>query len=256
MIMTRCYGFLSLTLNQSSLSNDNAAYTLARRIHVLERLEHLLVIKLSSRFQGKESQSQPQVELIDGVIASKLSDSARIRCVCLPDYKHARILLKFYLETFIPLYSSSYAARLEGIQREMYVQLSRAEIPNLTQISLSLSIFATGARYGVTNDKTTICSRYWQMTALYILAEQRQASELGSVEDLQTIVNILLLMQHQPGSSETFHLLYALGMSLSSGIPTVNGNQTNTVDPEIRRSLRYQIERMSDSSPNDRIKLC
>jgi hypothetical protein len=253
MIMTRCYRSLFLTLIQSSLSNVNSADTLARRIHVIERLEHLLVIRLSSRFHGKESPLRPKVELKDGVIASKLLDSARIRCVCLPDYKHAQILLRFYLQSCRPLYQLPHLCRLESFQEEMYAQLSRAEIPNLTQISLFLSVFAAGARYGMTNDRRTICLRYWQMTALYILAEQRQTNELGSVEDLQTIVNILLLMRHQQGSSETFHLLYALGMSLSSEPPTVIEDETST---GTRSSLRCQIERMNDISPHDKTKMC
>jgi hypothetical protein len=83
------------------------------------------------------------------------------------------------------------------------------------------------------------------MIALHILAEQGQARFLESVEVLQTIVNILFLMHHQQGSSETSHLLYALGTSLSSDAPKLVREQTGEGDLMTRRSLRCQIERMS-----------
>lgn len=256
MAITSCYRISFLTFDLSSLSNDNSSHTLARRIQVIERLEHFLVIKLSSHIKGNQPQSQAQVVIIDNVIASKLHVSASIRCVCLPDHEDARILLKSYLRRFRPLCHFSYALSLENVQERMYAQLSRAEIPDPIQISLFLAIFAAGAQYRVTNDKPTLCSRYWQMTALYILAEQRQASESGSVEVLQTIVNLLLLMRHQQGSSKTFHLLHALSISLGSEPPTVIEEETSTAVLETSRRLRSQIERMGDSSFNDRTELC
>jgi hypothetical protein len=257
MAITSCYKISLLTFDLSSLLSDNSSDTLARRIHVIERLEHLLVIKLSSRIQdrpvqddhmsrhdagaatqSKESQSQSQVELVDKAIASKLRDTARIRCVCLPDHEHARILLGLYLTKLKTLNHFCHAPTLKSGQQRMYAQLSRAEIPNLVQIALFLSIFAT-------NRETTLSSRYWQMTALYILAEQTQLSSLRSVEAIQTIFNILLLKQQEPGSSETFRSLLTIGMSLSSQAPTLVEESDSTIDIEIRTKTECQIERMS-----------
>lgn len=125
----------------------------------------------------------------------------------------------------------------------MYAHLSRAETPNLSQISLFLSIYAVGAVYKVAKDQKTLCSRYWQMTALYLLAEQSQVSS-DSAEVLQTMLNILLLMRQQPGSSETFRLLHALCLSLDSELPMVIGER-DTVDVEVKRRFRRRIERLS-----------
>jgi hypothetical protein len=47
-----------------------------------------------------------------------------------------------------------------------------------------------------------------QHYALYIIAGQGQASLPESVEVLQTIINIMLLMQHQQIFFETFYLFY------------------------------------------------
>ena len=135
------------------------------------------------------------------------------------------------------------APTLMRLQEEMYAQLFRAEIPSLSQLSLFLSIYAVGAVYKVAKDQKTLCSRYWQMMALYMLAEQSQVSS-DSRETLQTMLNILLLMKQQPGSLENFRSLHALCMSLGSGLPMVVGER-NTVDLGIRRRFRRQIERLS-----------
>jgi len=81
------------------------------------------------------------------------------------------------------------------------------------------------------------------MMALYILAEQSQVSS-DSVEVLQTMLNILLLMKQQPGSLETFRSLHALCISLGSGLPMGSGGR-DTVDVEVKRRFRCQIERLS-----------
>ena len=129
--------------------------------------------------------------MIDKIIASKLHDRTQTRCVCLPEYEHARILLAIYLKTL------DYPQTLEIALKRIYAQLSHAEIPGPVQIALFLSIFAVGAQHGITSDKMMLCSRYWRMMALYVLAEQSQASSLRSVEALETMSNILLLKQHQ-----------------------------------------------------------
>jgi hypothetical protein len=260
--MTQYYWSSFLTSNRDSPSNDDLADTLARTIHVVERIERLLVVKLSSHVDGKAapsdrnhdavlsvqvkwSRSQPQAETINNIVGSRRHDSAKVRCVCLPNRGTARILLQLYLEKAQPMSNSPHTPTLKDILECVYAQTSRAEIPDLLQISLFLSIFATGARYETTDGRTTLCSRYWQMTALYILAEQRQASLLVSVEVLQTVVNILLLMQHQQRSSETFRLLHTLGMSLSSDTPEAIGEQTSEGELITRRRLKCQLERMS-----------
>jgi len=171
-------------------------------------------------------------------------DHAKIRCVCLPEQKHARILLQLFLERVKSLDHLYDAPTLMRLQEEMYAQLSRAEIPSLSQISQFLSIYAVGAVYKAANDQKTLYSRYWQMLALYMLAEQSQVSS-DSVEELQTMLNILLLTKQQPGSLETFRSLHALCINLGSGLPMVSGERISTVDVETRRIFRRQIERLS-----------
>jgi hypothetical protein len=84
------------------------------------------------------------------------------------------------------------------------------------------------------------------MTALYIIAEQRQASSLESVEVLQTVLNILPLVKDQQGPSETFHELHTLGMSLGAQTSiTDEDQQSDTVDLGTKRRLRRQIESIS-----------
>jgi len=175
-------------------------------------------------------------------MTSRPHDHARIRCVCLPEQNHARILLQLFLGRVKSLDHLYDAPTLIRLQEELYAHLSRAEIPDPSQISLFLSIYAVGAVYKVASDQRTRCSRYWQMLALYMLAEQSQVSS-ESVEVLQTMLNILLLMKQQPGSLENFRSLHALcmSMSLGSGLPMVVGER-NTVDVGIRRRFRRQIE--------------
>jgi hypothetical protein len=164
--------------------------------------------------------SQTQVETIDNTIGSRQHNSTEFRCVCLPDRETARILLELFLEKTGPILNFPHTYMLKDVLESTYAQMSRAEVPDLILISLFLSSFTTGAQYGMTDDKTTLCSRYWQMTALSVLAEQRRASLLRLVDELQNIVNILPLMQYQQGSYWTFHSLHALGVSLDSKTPT------------------------------------
>jgi hypothetical protein len=260
---SRSHGLFPLTSNRNSSSRYSPVDTIARMVHVIERIEHLLAIELFSHVHCKvipddRSQdtdpsvrvewprSQPQVETIDKTIASKQHTRARIRCLCLPGHETACTLLGHYVQMTGSRNVVIDAPTLDSILEIVYAQLSRAEKPDLLQLSLLLSIFATGVRYEKVNDRTTLCSRYWQMTALYILAEQRQASSLRSVEVLQTVLNILLLMRDQQGPSETFHKLHALGMSLSAQTSIMDEDQqTGTVDLETKKRLRCQIGSIS-----------
>lgn len=263
--MKRQFGSSFLTNECISSSNDDSSDSLAQRIHVIERLEHLLVIRLCSHIQdepitgisihkcdddasvlSRRAETQPHAEFIDRIIVSKPYDYAKIRCVCLPDHEHACVLLQLYLEKTKPLDHFCDAPMLEMLQEEMYTRLSRAEIPVLSQISLFLSIYATSARCRTANDQKTTCSRYWQMAALYILTELGQAISHESVEVLQAILNILLLMQQQSESCETLRLLHGLCTSLGSEPPvTIEEELISTVDPRTRRRFRCQIERLS-----------
>ena len=82
-------------------------------------------------------QSQPQIEFMDKIMTSKPRDHAKIRCVCLPDHEHARVLLQLYLERVNEPPDHVYdAPTLNRLQEGMYIRLSRAEIPNHSKISL------------------------------------------------------------------------------------------------------------------------
>jgi hypothetical protein len=256
-------GFFPLTFNRNSDSKHSPVDTLARTIHVIERIEHLLVIDLFSHVHCKVvlddrsqdtdpsvqvewSRSQPKIEIIDKNTASKQHTRARIRYLCLPDHETSYTLLEPHVQMIESRNVVISTSTLNDILESVYAQLSRAEEPDLLQLSLLLSIFATGVRYEKVNDRTILCSRYWQMTALYILAEQRRASSLKSVEVLQTVLNILLLMRDQQGSSETFHELHTLGMSLGAQTSIMDEDQqSDTVDLGTKRRLRRQIESIS-----------
>jgi hypothetical protein len=253
-------GLCPLTFNRNSSSKNSPVNTLARTTHIIERIECLLATNLSSHVHHKVitdgrsrdtdpsvqvewPQSQPQVEIIDKTNALKQHHSERIRCLCLPNYETACNLLELYVQMTESRNVVIDALALDNILESVYARLFRAEKPDLLQISFLLSIFATGARYGKTNDMTTLCSRYWQMTALYILAVQRQASSLESVEVLQTVLNILLLMRDQQGPSETFHTLHTFGMSLSAQTSMMDEDRrTGTVDLGTKKRLRRQIQ--------------
>lgn len=181
-----------------------------------------------------------------------------IRSICLPTREQAHVLSKTYSQSLGSWYHIYHRHTVEALLDETYNLLDRGHCPELQNVALLLSIFASGAYFHAfagTSEcaacgpgKANQIPLHWKQNTLDILDHIERSATPSSVEQLQATIIMSLLTQNFEGLSKKYWLLHCTSITLARDLslhvldhPKRKVERKSLIDAEVKRRIWWYL---------------
>ncbi|KAH0366443.1 hypothetical protein KCU65_g5375, partial [Aureobasidium melanogenum] len=207
---------------------------------------------------GKVSEIAFDLNLRMPILTSVSVDGIKvIRRICLPEREEARILFQTFAKSLGSWYHIYHRRTVEVLLDKTYYQIACGHNPGLPQVTLLLSIFASGAYFQasiswpecVFSDPQIAnqLSMNWKQNTLDILDHIERSTTPTTVEQLQATIIMSLMIQNFEGLSKKYWLMHSTSITLAKDLSIHvldhprRARSKDVVENEVKRRIWWYL---------------